>query len=768
MRFLLPSVCCALAFPVSAVHAAVFTYVLPDDEAAMTAAGWYNTMAVTDKGLNFNGQGAGLWSPEFDQPITNIVFYGHRTENCTRMVLFEAGDFSETWDSAMLAGTSSRDFYTKVFGIFDNVTAFSLICTGGAQNFYLQRITVYAADPAPAIGEIEDQRVGTNNTLAVQFAVDLHGVREDVAVSATAENLGSPETPIPANSYWIVNDIYGQQSCIFYFSPATAGIASGRIRFTITATGQGGCTSRSFVCTVVEGTVKSPPLITFVPMEQGVLANRTFTGTIVVTEADGDEVTITVSATCNGTYSYDEDTGFFSFTPALSDVAISPITFTVRAADQEGTAAKTFRIHVEAPSTPTIAAIADQSVAYGSTAFFPVSIEKTDDDEITDSNVTVKAGTEAPAGEAIYSPANGHFEFSPDEADLGKTFVFEATATDIDGTATNEFSATVILAAPVLKRCGIEAWTGSSFMADIEAAVPGATSYNLRHIRQTDGGTPVTNIFSVASFPHVVSGLASTNYVYDVQAVRGAVVSDWSNAKSIDLHAYIAPTYAIPMTGTACGSYRQDFNGLVSSGSAYWYDARTIPGWYAASSSGSMSDVKYAANTGGSSGTGILSCQVDDENVENRALAARADTQYDEFSFGVLFTNMCKYAVTNLHVSFAAMQFRRCNPISRLYFSYTRSDRMIDYSDSEITWTPVDALEFAAPTQGSSARLYPPVTASRAADIPFVGENAIQPGEVIALRWFLDAKRNYPTLGIDDLEVSWRCRWPHQTVISVR
>lgn len=54
------------------------------------------------------------------------------------------------------------------------------------------------------------------------------------------------------------------------------------------------------------------------------------------------------------------------------------------------------------------------------------------------------------------------------------------------------------------------------------------------------------------------------------------------------------------------------------------------------------------------------------------------------------------------------------------------------------------------------------------ADIPFEGANAIQPGEVIAMRWYLDAKRNYPTLGIDDLIVSWECAWPHCTVIILQ
>ena len=70
--------------------------------------------------------------------------------------------------------------------------------------------------------------------------------------------------------------------------------------------------------------------------------------------------------------------------------------------------------------------------------------------------------------------------------------------------------------------------------------------------------------------------------------------------------------------------------------------------------------------------------------------------------------------------------------------------------------------------QGSSAQLYPPATEHLSASIPFEGANAIQPGEVIAMRWYLEAKNNYPTLAIDDLEVKWQCDWPCQTVIYLQ
>ena len=751
-------------------------------EYTLTSApdGWTFSVSGNTKfsgnGYCFANADAQMQTAEFDGPITNIVFTGYRTSSCNRQIKFTAGNVSETWMTGTLVDTSLSEFKVIELPALDDIRSFNLKSAGGSQNFYLKTVVVYIADPPPTIDTILDQEASTAGDLVVHFSVTSFEGDDPPTFSATAQNLDDPSATYSddrfnfAPNYSVMRPGYYD----FTFSPPE-GFGPCSMRFTITATGRGGSASQSFECTFIEGAVPTPPQVWTPTLNPAfVLAGRTITLQVDYVEADGDQVTFTVTnTTCNGSYSIGESTGIFTFTPTLQDVSEYPHEFAVQAKDKDGDNDTSIRVVVFPVGTPKLTPIDDYTMAFGKTLFIDLEAEATEyvqgeyiDDPLISSNITIKAGTTAPEGEYVFE--DGCLSFTPTTNDIGQTFIFTASATDLDGTTNQDFNVTVGLAAPVLKHCPVDDWTATSFTADIEEAVPGATSYTLRYIRHEDDGTPVTNTVSVASFPYVVSGLATTNYVYDVQAVRGATISAWSNAKSIDLHAYIAPTYAIPMTGTAHGTHHEKFDGLISSGSAYWYDARTIPGWYAASSSGSMSDVKYAANTGGSSGTGLFSCQVDDEAVTNRALAARADTQYDEFSFGVMFTNMCKYAVTNLHVSFTAMQFRRYNPISHLYFSYTRSNRLIDYNDPENIWTPVDTLKFSAPTQGSSARLYPPTEEPKSADIPFEGVNAIQPGEVIALRWYLDAKSNYPTLGIDDLEVSWRCAWPCHTVIMLQ
>ncbi len=634
-----------------------------------------------------------------------------------------------------------------------------MIAEGSSGTWIIYNLTVYTTDPPPTLEAIEDQNIGSNNEidhLAFFPATSVSGDALVISVTTASD--------IPSASYGVFQE---NGSWFFRFSPEDAGVTSGNVDFTISATGIGGTTSVSFTVAVTAGVVKTEP--TFDPIAgQSALALRTLTVPFTVREADGDEIRTNYfcqTSGVTGTYGIDANGSFF-YTPSLADAAIGTVAFRITATDTEGMGQGDFTVTVAAGTPPVIGPIAPQTVVYDGMNEVTLALTPTDGDKITATNVTVKTGTPNPIG--AYTFSDLVFRFAPAADDINQTFFFTASATDFDGTTNVDFKVTVALATPVLKHCPVDQWTTTSFTADIETAVPGATSYRLRHIHTEANGTVVTGYVDNATFPCVVSGLDTTNYVYDVQAQRGTTVSSWSNAKSIDLHNYIAPTYTIPMTGAARGVYRQDFNSLITSGSIYWYDARTIPGWYAASSSGSMSDEKITASKGVSSETGILSCQVDTNNIPNRALGLRAATQWDDFSFGAVFTNKCKYAVTNLTVTFTALQIRRYTTISKLHFSYARSNGFIELITSGLSWTDVEALRFTSPIQGSSAQLYPPATERLSASIPFEGANAIQPGEVIAMRWYLEAKNNYPTLAIDDLEIKWECAWPRQTVIYLQ
>lgn len=704
----------------------------------------------------------------FKGVVTNVqVKYRCTNTSPTKRLQFTSKDGNGAWGTTVAFNVPAKSGtdVTQDFEIneSDGFSGMKLTMTGSGSsgNWTVFTITFFTIDPPPSLGPIGNQIVGSDNTidhLPVYAETDVDGETPTVFVTTAAN--------IPAASYGVFQD---GGDWFFRFSPETAGMTSGDVSFTVSASGIGGTTNVSFTVTVQEGVVKTPPVI-YPIADTNVLARRTVYITFTVAEADGDQVetnAVCLSEGVAGTYGINAVTGCFTYMPDVADAALTqPIHFGIVAGDAQGTVTNYFDVTVTAGTPPVIGPIAPKTVTYDDMNEVTLALTPTEDDDITWTNVAVKAGTAEPVGEHTFSDLV--FRFAPAADDIGQTFTFTASATDFDGTTNQDFNVTVGLATPVLKHCPVEDWTTTSFTADIEAAVPGATSYRLRYIHTEANGTIVTGYVDNATFPCVVSGLDTTNYIYDVCAQRGAVTSTWSNAKSINLHNYIAPTYAIPMTGAARGVYHQDFNSLITSGNAYWYDARTIPGWYAASSSGSMSDEKITASKGASGETGILSCQVDADNIPNRALGLRAATQWDDFSFGAVFTNMCKYAVTNLTVTFTALQIRRYTTISKLDFSYAHSGGFIELITSGLKWTDVDALRFTSPVQGSSAQLYPPATERLSASIPFEGANAIQPGEVIAMRWYLEAKNNYPTLGIDDLEVTWKCAYPQHTIISVR
>ena len=753
-------------------------------DGASEVDGWiFHSIGVSHGYAYFNAKGDYIeLSDTFSTPITNIqVSYMASTAEATRL-LYIHGYNTTTGDGPADRGfpaSTSRTTENFPFDQSDDVNHIEIKLDGSGSKGYwtLYSVTIQTVDPPPTIDSIDDLEASAASDLVVHFVVTSSDGDDPPTFSATAENLDDPNATYSSDRFNFSPNYSAMRPGYydFTFSPPE-GFEPCSMRFTITATGRGGSASQSFVCTFIDGTLPTPPQVwtpTFNPAF--VLARRTITLQVNYVEADGDQVTFTVTnaTPCNGPYSIGASTGIFTFTPTLLDVSEYPHEFTARATDKDGYNEASIRIVVVPVGTPKLTPIDDCTMAFGETLWIDLEAEATEyvqadpvDDPLLSSNITVKVGTTAPEGEYIFE--DGYLAFTPTTNDIGQTFIFTASATDFDGTTNQDFNVTVGLAKPVLKHCPVDDWTDTSFTADIEAAVPGATSYRLRHIHYEQDGTVVTGYVDNAAFPCVVSGLDTTNYVYAVQAQRGATVSSWSNAKSIDLHNYLAPTYAIPMTGGGRGIYRQDFNNLITSGSIYWYDARTISGWYAASSSGSMSDEKLTASKGVSSETGLLSCQVDTNNIPDRALGLRAATQWDDFSFGVVFTNTCRYAVTNLSVTFTALQIRRYNTISHLWFSYARSNGFIELTTPGLTWTDVDDLSFSSPVQGSSAQLYPPETRRLSAAIPFEGASAIQPGEVIAMRWYLEAKANYPTLAIDDLEVKWQCAWPRQTVIYLQ
>lgn len=724
------------------------------------------TSGFTTDGLKFNNSDYYIQSCEFSTPITNLSFKGKiNNADSSRSVTITAGSDETINKDNGLTANLNNVFYTKALLAEDNVRWFKCKSNSGTSYIVVKSVTIYRVNPPPVLETIDNDTVKSDlaltNLLTVSSEVDSDDdetVNDNIRFTHAATFGG--------NALESGLSVYEDDGEWYYrFSPAEAGVEEGNVEITITPHGIGGAgASKSFTVTVVPA--GAPPSIDQIA-PQSVLALRRLEVPFTVTELDGDAVE--TNAICDtvgvlGTYGINTATGRFTYTPDVEDAALAqPIRFGIVASDGDGAVTNYFNVTVGLGSKPDLGNIADQTVAFGGTNVVTLALTATDGDPITATNVQHVA--DAPAGD--YSISNLVFRFVPAAADIGQTFTFNASATDIDGTTNITFKVTVAnLPAPVLAHCTIDNWGRNYFTASLETESPGADGYDLRYFYKDDGNVEIAVTNYNVSFPCVVDGLLPINYTYVVRAFKDGAYSEWSNTKAIDLASYRDFVAAIPMTEANDRTYPQDFNGLLSSGSAYWYDGRTIPGWYATAWWNPMTDVlKYYATDNPRTADGVFS--VEGAEASDRSLVFRAGDQYVEFTVGVILTNCCRYAITNLYVEYSGVQCRKMvSYASQLEVNYGRSDGAITgILDRSITNKVAD-LAFTA--EKGSGYLTPASETKLSANLPLVGEDAVPPGGSVAISWYVFQKNNYPAIGIDDVKIRWDCAWPAHTVIYLR
>ena len=764
-------------------------------EGASPVAGWlFSSIGNSGGHANFNARDdAMVLTNSFSMPITNIIVYYKASAADANRILILDGHNETTGN-----GPGSRDFpvstsqNTRIdfdFAPSDAVDHIEIALSGGTGSkgtWILYSVTIQTVDPPPTITiQSPPQEAGTASDLVVHFAATSFEGDAPLTFSATATNLTSGVT-ITDQSYFHFDHNYSMMHPDYYdFTFHTPeGFEPCEMRFTITATGRGGSASQSFDCTFTEGVVPTPPQI-YSPWLNPpfVLAGRTISGRVGCEEAVGDVVTFSfVSGTSQqGTFTIDPSSGDFSFTPTRQDVGDSPEVhvFTVRATDKDDSRDANITIVALPVSQPQLTHIKPQTVLCGDTLQVALVVEDTEydsydpeyiDDPLISSNITIKAGTTAPEGEYVFE--DGCLSFTPTTNDIGQTFIFTASATDLDGTTNQDFNVTVGLAAPVLKHCPVDDWTATSFTADIEEAVPGATSYNLRRINSLSDGTKATQTVNNVTFPYTFTDLPSTNQHYWAQAVRGNTVSAWSDKQTVSLQNWLPFVPAMKMTGAAHGSYTQDFDtlGNVNNKEYYWYDGRTLSGWYASHGSASMTDAKYTALNAMGTSQGAYSVCSDENDNGNRGFVFRNTSNNDagKYRLGVVFTNCCRYAVTNITVSYIGLQHRRLNSKTSFKFEYFKSAGAIESCAPSTGYNHIGTLDYETKETGGGEQYAPPLKTKVSGVISLTGDNALLPGESIILRWQVEGTSQNPCIGIDDVTISWRCAWPCHTVIMLQ
>jgi len=209
---------------------------------------------------------------------------------------------------------------------------------------------------------------------------------------------------------------------------------------------------------------------------------------------------------------------------------------------------------------------------------------------------------------------------------------------------------------------------------------------------------------------------------------------------------------------TATGSNTQDFNTLVTTGSATWNDNSTVANWYAQrTGTGTTVVADGGTNTAGnlySYGTGTNS---------DRALGSLGSGggAAGSFAWGVQLRNNSSETVTNLTVAFTGEQWRNSAAAAQtvaFYYKISGSPITALNPNNNGTWTAVPALNFTSPiTGGTAGALDGNAGANRtvisATAIPSL---SLAPGEYIMLKWDdPDHTGSDHGLAIDDVTIAW-------------
>ena len=208
------------------------------------------------------------------------------------------------------------------------------------------------------------------------------------------------------------------------------------------------------------------------------------------------------------------------------------------------------------------------------------------------------------------------------------------------------------------------------------------------------------------------------------------------------------------------GSYTQDFNTLVNTGTAIpWIDNSTIPNWY---SQRTGTGTTYNAGNGSSNAGALYSFGVTADNDRSIGTIGSANATAGNFAHGVQFKNDAGTTVTDFTVSYTMEQWRNGGSINihSLTFYYQISSSIITSltPNSNAVWTAVNALDAFSPiATATAAALDGNIPANQVvlSSITLPGVT-LAAGEYIMLKWEdPDQPSGDHGLSIDDVSVQW-------------
>ncbi len=300
-------------------------------------------------------------------------------------------------------------------------------------------VTFYASDGTAIDSEVVAITVSGTNQDPVLAAIGAQFVTEGqlltVNVSASDADGSSPAlttSALPANAAFTDN---GNGTGALNFTPSFA--QSGAYNVTFYASDGLAVDSEVVVITVVDAGNQVPVLAAIGP--RGVSEGNTLAFTVSATDADLEIPALTaVGLPLNANFVDNGDgTGAFSFTPALDQSGIFPVTFIATDAALDADSEIVIITVTETNQPPVLAAIGSQNVTEGQLLTFGISA--TDGDGTTPDFTT----SALPAGASFVDNLNGTgtFTWTPTFADAG---VYNITFRAIDAVVTSDVDSEVV------------------------------------------------------------------------------------------------------------------------------------------------------------------------------------------------------------------------------------------------------------------------------------------------------------------------------------
>ena len=221
---------------------------------------------------------------------------------------------------------------------------------------------------------------------------------------------------------------------------------------------------------------------------------------------------------------------------------------------------------------------------------------------------------------------------------------------------------------------------------------------------------------------------------------------------------WMGAAQAAPVSITASGTYTQDFNTLISTGTGTWANDSTIAAWYAQRSGTGTS---IAADTGSVNGGNLYS--YGSASITDRAIGSlgSGNATAGSFAWGLLLQNNSASTATIGTVNYTGEQWRKSGVTAAqvITFWFRTSASLINSLNPGTDnngWTAVTALDFSSPINTATATALDGNATANRTLVSAVANITVPAGHYVMLRWSdPDHTGNDHGLAVDDVSVAY-------------